>query len=235
MAATKTDYLRIERALSGTVPLGELNAADREFCSKFQPAFSIGRLAGRMAQGYYADKTALEIAKDPRSDSLIPPITVPAAVAVGRVMRKDGTGHAYSIPHYLEYARSNPEMAHDLERVWIAGALLAVGDALKKLRYLDRAPLLELLRHLRNGVAHGNRFHIEKPEQLKKFPAHNRQARHNYIEFEITPQLQGQPLLFDFMGPADALDVLSSIELYLTHIRELVQTGHLNGLLKVLP
>jgi hypothetical protein len=33
--------------------------------------------------------------------------------------------------------------------------------------------------------------------------------------FEVTPNLQGQPVLFDFMGPADVVDLLKSVGLYL--------------------
>jgi hypothetical protein len=84
-----SDYLCIERALSGTLPLNELNTEERHFCDKYRPAFEIGRMAGRMAQGYYAHKAAIEVAKDPRSNSLIPVNarnghTVPVAMSLVR-------------------------------------------------------------------------------------------------------------------------------------------------------
>jgi hypothetical protein len=176
-AVSRLDFLCIERALSGTLPIDELNSEEKDFCGKYRPAFDIGRMAGRMAQGYYAHKAAIGVAKDPRANSVVPAeVRNDPAVPVGDVTRKDGTGHVYDIHHYLDYARTNLEMTHDLERVWIVGSLIAVGDALDKRDYLDRAPLLELLRHLRNGVAHGNVFDIKNPGKLKKFPAHNRQA-----------------------------------------------------------
>jgi hypothetical protein len=95
---------------------------------------------------------------------------------------------------------------------------LAIGDALKPHGYFNRAPELELLRHLRNGVAHGNTFRIDNLKDLEKFPAHNRLAwirGDNKTEFEITPNLQNQPVLFDFMGPGDILDLLISASNYL--------------------
>jgi hypothetical protein len=67
-------------------------------------------------------------------------------------------------------------MVDELARVWLVGALLTVGDALARHHYFDRAPELELLRHLRNGVADGNVFNIDNPDTLAKFPAHNRLA-----------------------------------------------------------
>src|ERR1700722_12748915 len=229
--ASRLDYLRVERALAGNLPVNELNSEERDFCENYQPAFEIGRMAGRMAQGYYAHKAAIEVAKDPRADGFIPAeLRVGQAVPVGDVMRKDGSGHVYDFRYYLAYARTNSEMARDLDRVWIVGSLVAVGGALEKRDYLTRAPLFELLRHLRNGVAHGNAFNIENPDKLKKFPAHNRQARVKTTEFEITSDLDGQPVLFDYMRAGDALDLLMSIEAYLTRIRERRQSGELHDL-----
>jgi hypothetical protein len=39
-------------------------------------------------------------------------------------------------------------------------------------------------------------------------------------------------MLFEFMGPADVLDLLQSVEVYLTRIRERHAAGELSGLLK---
>ena len=138
-------------------------------------------------------------------------------VPVARVVRKDGTKHVFHFTHYLTKAGSNPAMVDDLNRVWLVGALLAIGDALKRHSYFDHAPELELLRHLRNGVAHGNTFRIDL-KLIAKFPAHNRLAwvrSDSKAEFEITPNLQDQPVLFDFMGPGDILDLFMSVGLYL--------------------
>src|SRR5262249_48348635 len=132
----------------------------------------------------------------------------------------------------LDHARTNPDMLRDLERVWIIGSLIAVGDALDKRKYLNRVPLLELVRHLRNGVAHGNLFDLRYPDHLKKYPAHNRDALIKTAVFEITPDLDGKPVLFEFMGAADVLDLLMSVEVYLTRIRERVQRGELDSLLR---
>jgi len=37
-------------------------------------------------------------------------------------------------------------------------------------------------------------------------------------EFGITPNLQNQSVLFDFMGPGDILDLLMSVGLYLVRM-----------------
>lgn len=230
-----SDYLRVERGLVGSLAISELNSEEVDFCRRYRPAFEIGRIAGRMYQGYYAHEAAIEIARNPGANSLIPNKPPPGqAVPVGEVLRSDGTIHVYDFRHYLDYARTNPHIVADLERVWIVGALIAVGDALDKCGYLNRVPLLELVRHLRNGVAHGNAFNIKHPDQLARSPAHNRDARVKATIFEITAQLNGKIVLFDFMGPADILDLLMSVEVYLTRIRERHATRDLDSLLTAL-
>jgi hypothetical protein len=160
-----SDHLNIERVLSGVLPFEELSLEERDFCTKYRPIFAIGLMASQMAQSYYAHRAAITVARDPRANSLIAAeVRGGQAVPVGDVTRKDGTGHVYDIHHYLEYARTNATILNNLERVWIVGSLIAVGDALAQHDYLNRVPLLELVRHIRNGVAHGNRFDIRNPD-----------------------------------------------------------------------
>jgi hypothetical protein len=224
------DHLRIERALSGTLPEAELNFQEKDFCNKYRPAFDIGRLAQRMAQGYFSHCAAIELLKDPRATSLVSAFP-DQSIFVGYVYRKNGAPHIYNSSYYLDYASSD-RVADDLARVWIVGSLLAVGDAIHQCKNINRTPLLELLRHLRNGVAHGNVFEIRDPKELKKNPAHNKDAAEKAAIFEIVPNLDGQPVLFDFMGPGDVIDLLVSIEIYLTRIRERVRASQLGSVLK---
>jgi hypothetical protein len=100
------------------------------------------------------------------------------------------------------------------------GSLLTLGDELSAHDYFDRAPALELLYHLRNGVAHGNRFNVTKRgrDRLAQYPAHNRSAAVRSptgAVYDITPTLSG-PVLFEFMGPADVIDLLQSVEIHLS-------------------
>jgi hypothetical protein len=115
-------------------------------------------------------------------------------------------------------------MADDLTTVWLVGSLLKVGDALSRHRYFDHAPDVELLYHLRNGVAHGNRFNLTKEGlmRLAKWPAHNRHARVRVpgADFEVKQSLNGTKVLFDFMGPGDVLDLLQSIAVRFMRLRE---------------
>ena len=218
----KINCLHVEKALSGNMSVDELNPSERDLFYAKRPSFEIGRLAHRMAQGYYAHTAAVEVARDPRSKDLASTILQGIdgqPVSVGYVVRNNGTKHTFDFNYYLDYL-NHQTMVDDLARAWLVGSLLAVGDALAERDYLDHAPVLELLYHLRNGIAHGNKFNIDKGglKRLKNYPAHNKMAKVKIAEFEISESLNGKPVLFDFMGPGDVLDLLQSIEIYLTWI-----------------
>ena len=183
-----------------------------------QAAFETGQLAERLAQGYLAHSAAITVATRPEAEALAPAKLLGMTVPLGFVPRLDGTEHAFDFKHFLRLAAASPEITGELPRVWLAGSLLAVGDALARQNYFDRAPELELVRHLRNGIAHGNRFDIRDPQKLKIVPAHNRLAwirGDKKTVFEISPALHGQAVLFDYLGAGDVLDLLMSVGIYL--------------------
>lgn len=176
-----------------------------------QAALDVGQLAWDMARGYATHIAAIRI----------PPRLTPQAFVrlisdypIDFVQRKDGTKWSFGTQDVIGNATWDEPIATELPRVWLAGSLLAVGDALKDHDYFGRAPLVELVRHLRNGIAHGNRFDIRYPDELEKYPAHNRDADYrgpNSSLFEIERALNDQPVLFDFMGAGDVLDLLHSV------------------------
>lgn len=186
-----------------------------------QAAIEVSNLAHSLAESYLTHVAILSIASDPRSMALSP-LTLPGQlVPIGHVDRKDRTQHIFHFKHYLGQLNTDSDLSVALHRAWLAGSLVELGDALACKDYFDRAPELELVRHLRNGVAHGNKFRIDKPERLEKHPAHNRLAwiRSDLkTDFEITPKLQNCSVLFEFMGPGDVLDVLQSVSIYLRNL-----------------
>ena len=234
--APNLDYLLIEQVLSGGQPIDELSPEEKIFCRKYKAAFEVGRLAHRMVQGYYAYTAAIEFAKGPHAKVLA--YGTPLGQISSYIARKNGTQHTFDLPYYLCQAHTNPEIVDELPRVWLVGSLLAVGDALSNVEYLDHSPLLELTLHLRNGIAHGNKFTFKQGkrtpglDQLQKFPAHNKRAVVKGEEFQIDGNLEGHIVLFDFMGPGDVLDLLQSVEIYLTRIRERYAAGELGALLR---
>jgi hypothetical protein len=193
---------------------------------------AVGRLAQHLADGYYSFLTAHYVAVNPVSINALPPVTAkvigqnPVTVVghapTGEIKRKDGTVHTIDLRHYLDLLREDQSLQDRFIRNWAIAALLTLGDELnnKNNGYFDQAPILELVYHLRNGVAHGNRFNITRQgrERLSKYPAHNREAAVRSTlgtVFEITPDLTG-PVLFDFIGAADVIDVLQSVEIHLS-------------------
>ncbi len=174
---------------------------------------AVSRTAQRLASGYYAFLVAQLVAANPQSINSL-------RREIGEVKRKDGTAHTLNLRHYLDLFREDHGLQREVLRCWATGALLTLGDELSAHRYFDHAPVLELTYHLRNGVAHGNRFNITKDGRVRlaRYPAHNRDAAVKSpagVVYEITPSLSG-PLLFDFMGPADVIDLLQSIEVHLS-------------------
>ena len=133
----------------------------------------------------------------------------------------------YDLTHAIEVVGRSAGYRDVYDRLWIAGAILALGDALAAESYFDKCPDLELLRHLRNGVAHGNRFNLRNGEPRR--PAHFTGPDQRLLDgattpkghgrfFEITPACQGSVVLFDFMGPGDIVNLVMFVAWRLTRI-----------------
>jgi hypothetical protein len=94
-----------------------------------------------------------------------------------------------------------------------------LGDKRTDYSYSDRSPPLELVRHVRNGLAHGNSFDI-RGDATDRIPAHNRDAQvksEKGTMFDVVKSDNGKPVLFDFMLAGDVLDLLQSVEIVLRH------------------
>jgi hypothetical protein len=183
-----------------------------------QAAFDVGQLAEDMAHGYSTHSAAMTIVSRLDEQTLH---RVTWNDPIGTAPCKDGSEWSFNLRSFLPFASTTPAIAAELPRVWLTGSLLAVGDALARNRYFDRAPELELVRHLRNGIAHGNRFHIRKSDELTEFPAHNRDVwpkRPGSKVFEITPALDGTRVLFDFTEAGDVLELLFAVGIYLKRL-----------------
>ena len=115
---------------------------------------------------------------------------------------------------------TEPALRDEMDRAWCVASLVLLGDRLLAEGYFDRAPVLEMVRHLRNGIAHGNRFTLRNPDELKLWPAHTRDAACRLSPFEITPELEGTAVLFDLLGLGDVLDLLISVSTYLSEFND---------------
>lgn len=184
-------------------------------------ALEVAQLSERLALGYYSHVALLGVAAHPQAVNLVPSVALGNVVPLGFVSRKEGTSHAFDFKVFMSRV-TDPLHAEDFKRVWPSGSLITLGDALSVENYFDHAPILELVYHLRNAVAHGNRFSITNMTRLQRYPAHNRNADikgNGHILFEITPSVNGTEVLFGFMEPGDVLDVLMSVGM---HLRRLV-------------
>ena len=180
-------------------------------------ALKVGQLAQRLWEEYLAFVTLIESAKHPESVLRVPPAEHGHRVGLGHIYHKDGTPISFWYEYYLTNFRALLDQnRREADRVWLSGALITLGDALADATYFDHAPELELVRHMRNAVAHGNRFHITR---AIPHPAHNRLAIASHspesTEYEITPSLHGQSFLFDWMEPGDVVDVFQHVSIYL--------------------
>jgi len=183
-----------------------------------QAALEVGLLAHRLGLGAYAQAAILLAASRADVDSLMRQLQS-SNVVDNRVDRLDGTHHVFDLKHFLEFANSDADTRQELQFVWLRGAYLTLADALQtRGQYFDHAPELELVYHLRNGLGHGNRFLFDNRarRRLSKYPAHNRFCRvRGTTDLVITPALHGQTVVSPFAKPADLLDVLFSVEIYL--------------------
>jgi hypothetical protein len=148
-------------------------------------------MAYRMYEGYFMHVAAIRVATDPRAPTLSPNLKPGQIVPVGYVVRKDSC----LVGRSAFGCRRCPEATRLFRSCSGTGIITPSAQ--------------------RRG--HGNTFRIDLT-LIAEFPAHNRLARimsDNKTEFEITANLQDQPVLFDFMGLGDILDLFMSVSHYL--------------------
>jgi len=122
--------------------------------------------------------------------------------------RRDGTKHPpLDIHESVRRIRGNPQFNLDYVGVILMATISLVADRLSRNAYFNKTPEPEFLRHIRNAIAHGNRFHMRSDEP-------RRPAR--FHDFEIAKSLEGTRLFWDFMAPGDVLDLLQEVESQLT-------------------
>lgn len=141
-----------------------------------------------------------------------------------RISRRDGKDMVMWFNHYLKEANI-PNAREDFDKVWLQGALLTVGDALGAHRYFGHEPEAEIVRHLRNGIAHGNRFDFRKsvinqasgklryPANIFRYAARQVMPRH-----EVDVSLQGTEVSWAWGGPDAIIDCLTVLGVHLWNI-----------------
>jgi hypothetical protein len=184
-------------------------------------AVEVAKLAQRMVKQYFSHHAAMQIARDARSDLLMPPVEAGQIEPVFRIKRDDGSAMISQFPYFLQDSR-DPDVQKDFDKVWLVGALLAVGDALGAHKYFGHVPEAEIVRHLRNGVAHGNKFRFE--DRVKnattgrlKYPANTARyaAKQGMPVREVDTHIQDTEVLFAWGGPDAVVDCLTVLGVHL--------------------
>jgi hypothetical protein len=165
----------------------------------------VASLIGRLRRLYVASRATEIFIADPNIFDILDLLGSDQHAHVTS-LRHDGTYHATALYENLEAIQAQRDaFSEDYERSTLSGMLITVGDACAQNHHFDRTPPLELMRHLRNAAAHGNRFNLTNGEP--------RRDANFQGDFRITPSLNGQPdVLFDFIGPGDILDLLAYVE-----------------------
>jgi len=176
--------------------------------------FEAAQLAQRLVAGLLGFHAALTLLEDDRVLALIPPKN-PGDIVVEGLLPHLGCdkGHAYHFTNYLDQIRSEPNRTL-IHRLWASNALIRFGEALKQHGYFNRNPCLEMIRHLRNAVAHGERFEIRDPQKLAKYPAF---LTAGLCHWEITPALDGKPL-YDVVSMGDIASVIQHAGIHLNNM-----------------
>ena len=184
-------------------------------------AVEVATLTQRMTAQYFAHVAAMYVARDERAEAFAPPIEPGQVVPIIKIPRRDGNAMIMWFNHYLKEGR-HPDAREDFDKVWIQGALLIVGDALGANGYFGHEPEAEIIRHLRNGIAHGNHFDFrgsvrEKRTGKLRHPANifryaERQAMPRH---EIEVGLQDREVLWSWGGPDAVIDCLTVLGVHL--------------------
>ncbi len=120
--------------------------------------------------------------------------------------RSDGTRYDVHL-HQTPLVKIGDPLYNSIHIRWAAAYIISTTyDTAKRNTLTDQSPEFEFLRHLRNGVSHGNIFAFQhgEPKRLAAFK-----------QFTISPALQGQTILFDYIPAGDLFDLLDYIK---THV-----------------
>lgn len=189
-----------------------------------QAAIDVAVLVQKVTSHYFAHVAAMHVARDQRAQAFSPSVEPGQIVPVLKIPRRDGNQMIMHFKHFLALNKE-PETVEAFDRVWLTGALLTVGDALRGNGYFNHEPEVEIIRHLRNGIAHGNKFEfhsrvVDQRSGVLKHPANifrysdlQKMPRH-----QIDTQLAGAEVLWAWGGPDAIMDCLTVLGIHLWNI-----------------
>jgi hypothetical protein len=175
--------------------------------------FEVGQFAQRLVEHYLSTLAGWTLLRLPAGEAALQRLerenTGPAVVPISDVGRQNGTMIWYSVSHYLRRARDDPDFQVVHARLGLEMAIVSLHASIQSEGGFDHGPDLEFLRHLRNAVAHGNRFELRNGEPRRDAYSENYSIPPQ--RFEVTKHAHERPALFEFLGPGDVCDLLNSI------------------------
>jgi hypothetical protein len=179
------------------------------FTSQHPGAFALGGVIFSLAQSCYAHEALSFVARHPKAELIVPDEPVGEGIQ-GTLLRNDGTFHLFDMRYYLSLGINDPDSNEQLLLASYASVLITTADLLSGCGYFNHSPEFELIYHLRNGLAHGNKFTITQSgkRRLSRYPAFLR-SFNGAEKYHISEHLNGSGVLFDFVGPGDVVDILT--------------------------
>jgi hypothetical protein len=124
--------------------------------------------------------------------------------------KRDGTNYLYrDFDRAVETFTNNNQFNLEILGGYLLTLISMAGDQLRRNDYFDKTPELEFMRHLRNALSHGNKFHFLGGEPHR--PA-------SFQGYSLDASMHGQPVFFDYILPGDVLELMEHIE---RHLRQL--------------
>jgi hypothetical protein len=162
----------------------------------------------QMKAYYVAQSFTLVLVNDPDVIALVESKGFDRGSKV-RLGRKDDTYYD-GLPQLwpaLNTIRANSQFNLDFLASILTTQVSWIGDALSRNQYFhDHSPVLEFFRHLRNALSHGNQWHFTGQEP--RHPA--RLGR-----FELSRELHGTRVLFEYLSTGDVLDLFDETAAHL--------------------
>src|SRR4051794_25005216 len=111
---------------------------------------AVAQTARHLVAAYYASLVGHYVAANPQSIN-----SLSADHPTGDILRKDGTFHTIDLSDHLDKFRADVDLQEQSLLGLAMGAILVLHIQLEKNKYFGHPPILEMIYHLRNGLAHG--------------------------------------------------------------------------------
>lgn len=132
----------------------------------------IADLITELKDHFVLSTAGLPLILSPHRQSFMDQVGVAAGDEIDMTLGFGRERYAFQLEPALDRVQRRPDIQFNVVRAWAELAALKVGREMKLNNYFDKRPLFEFLRHVRNAVAHGNRFDVRKVDRPAVFEHH---------------------------------------------------------------